>query len=207
MVKHQPKMKRTLTLFALVWMMNSSLAQVICSGQYDIGLTIAYDAQTHQLTGYYENGTGWDEETNSPKFSCIFYLAGTVINNQANILTYYPRNQSAEQITGTIDIISNTTLSIKLPTEHGGCWNVQHFADSPIAFNLTTKSTWTQIRYVHVAKTFFYTTPSILQKQKAYLLQNDMVCIDKTVGEWAYCSYYGDKLTKGWIKIADLNKQ
>ena len=96
--------------------------------------------------------------------------------------------------------------NIKLPEEHGGCWNVQHFADEQVKFSLQKQSAWTQIRFITTDKAWFYSDMSIDKKQKTYVVKNDFVCIDKIERDWAYCTYYGKTITKGWIRIADLNK-
>lgn len=182
----------------------SLTAQKITSGDYGAALQIAYDAKTNKLTGYYENYTGWHEQTNSPRFSCIFYIEGSVTANQFKIKTYSPK-YTTDIIVGDVEIINSKNVSIKLPEEHGGCWNVEHFADEPVKFELTKNSTWIQIRYVTTEKTYFYSEKSEAKKGKAYLIKNDILFVDKIDGTWAYCSYIGKKITKGWIKTADLN--
>lgn len=42
-------------------------------------------------------------------------------------------------------------------------------------------------------------------KQKKYVVKNDFVYVEKIEGDWAYCSFYGNKITSGWINIANLN--
>lgn len=199
-------MKNILTTIVLVFVTNILFGQTIQSGEYEFGLKLAFDSKTKKLTGYFENYTGWDEETNNPKFSCIFYIEGLVSENKFGVLTYYPEDKSEDLISGQIEIINDTTIKIKLPNEHGGCWNVQHFADEPVSFDIEKKAEWTQIKYVVTNKTFFYSDKSEDKKQKAYLVKNDFVCIDKTEGDWTYCTFYGKRITKGWIKTVDLNK-
>jgi len=179
--------------------------QTIESGEYEFGLKLAFDSNTKKLTGYFENYTGWDEETKNPRFSCIFYIEGIVTNNKFGVLTYYPEDKSEDTISGQIEIVNKTTIKIKLQSEHGGCWNVQHFAEEPVSFDMENKTEWTQIKYVAANKTYFYSEKSENKKQKAYLVKNDFVCIDKTEGNWAYCTFYGKTNTNGWIKTADLN--
>lgn len=199
-------MKTTITIIFLALVTNILFGQTIQSGEYEFGLKLAFDTKTKKLTGYFENYTGWDEETNNPQFSCIFYIEGTVTMDKFGVLTYYPEYKTEDTISGQIEIINNKTIKIKLPSEHGGCWNVQHFADEPIAFDIEKKTEWKQIRYVVTNKTYFYSEKSETKKQKAYLVKNDFVCIDKTDGDWSYCTFYGKKITKGWIKTVDLNR-
>ncbi len=198
-------MKILLTSITLLWLSNISFSQTIQSGEYDSVLKLAYDSTTKKLTGYYENYSGLDEATGNPKFSCIFYIQGTITGSLFAVDTYYPNNTS-DLIKGNIQIFNNKTAGIKLHEEHGGCWNVQHFADEQVKFSLERQITWTQIRFITIDKTYFYADKSIDKKQKSYLIKNDFVCIDKIEDEWAHCTYYGKKITKGWIKTADLNK-
>ncbi len=199
-------MKKLLIFIILILISKVFFGQKLLSGEYDFGMKIAFDDTTNKLTGYFENYSGWDEQTNKPTFSCIFYIEGTVKDNIVKILTYYPEYKEDDSIGGTVEIINNKTIRIKLSEEHGGCWNVQNFAEESIEFELRNNLLWTQIRYVNVAKTYFYTEKSIDKKQKAYLIKNDFVCVEKLDRDWAYCIFYGKKQTKGWLKVSDLNK-
>ena len=153
-------MKTILTTIVLVFVTNILFGQTIQSGEYEFGLKLAFDNKTKKLTGYFENYTGWDEETNNPKFSCIFYIEGLVTKNKFGVLTYYPEDKSEDSINGQIEIINNERIKIKLPYEHGGCWNVLHFADEPVSFDIEKKIEWAQIKYVITNKTYFYSDKS-----------------------------------------------
>jgi hypothetical protein len=199
-------MKSILFILTHLFLTSICIGQNILSGEYYSGLKLAYDSTTNKLTGYFEEYTGLDEQTGNPKFSCIFYLEGTITGNQFKIDTYYPNDISHDLIKGYIQIINDKTVSIKLPEEHEGCWNVQHFVDEPVNFVLEKETSWVQIRFVNTDKMYFYSDKSIDKKRKSYLVKNDFVCIDKIEGEWAYCTYYGKAITKGWIRNIDLNK-
>jgi hypothetical protein len=200
------KMKnRTITLIFL-FIASSVLAQKISSGAYDLGLKLAFDNKSNKLSGYFENYTGWDEDTKSARFSCIFYIEGTVEGLKVKIKTYFPTDKKEDIIEGNIEIVNNKSVKIKLPEEHGGCWNVQHFADEAAKFDLQKSTNWIQIRYTETDKTYFYNGKSIDKKSKAYLVKGDFVCIDKIDGDWAYCTYFGKRTTSGWIQLKDLNK-
>ena len=200
-------MTKTLSLFILFLFSNLGWSQQrIQSGEYDNSLRMAYDSESKKITGYYENYTGWDEETKAPRFSCIFYIEGTVSEQKVKIKTYYPENKNEDTIEGHIEIIDNVTLSIVLPEEHGGCWNVQHFADTPDKFKLIKEFNWIQIRYVNTEKSYFYKQQSDNKRLKSYIVKGDIVYIEKIEGDWALCSYFGKKTTKGWLKVADLNQ-
>ena len=199
-------MKNIFLTLLLLLFSNSSSAQKLISGEYDSGMKLSYDASSNILTGYFESYTGLDEQTQNPKFSCIFYIEGKVTGKKFSIKTYYPEDKKDDVISGNIEIINNKTIKIKLPEEHGGCWNVQHFADKPEEFGLDKKTNWTQIRYIDKPKSFFYKDQSNANQTKIYLVKGDVVCIEKIENSKAFCTYFGKKITKGWINISDLNK-
>lgn len=199
-------MKKTWTFFVLLFLSNVVSGQSIASGEYDSGLKLAFDSETNKLTGYFESYTGWDDETKSPKFSCIFYLEGSVDSAKFTVRSYYPENRPEDAIGGFMEIISDSSITLQLTEEHGGCWNVQHFTDEPVLFQLTKEAGWRQINYVIAEKTFFYSEKSDDKIRNAYLVKNNFVCIDQLEDEWAHCTFFGEQVTTGWMKTADLNK-
>lgn len=199
-------MKKLVLTSLILLFANLAIAQKLISGEYDSGMKLSYDASSNILTGYFESYTGLDEQTQNPKFSCIFYIEGKVTGKKFSIKTYYPEDKKDDVISGNIEIINNKTIKIKLPEEHGGCWNVQHFADKPEEFTLEKKTNWTQIRYIDKPKSFFYKDQSNTNQTKIYLVKGDVVCIEKIENGKAFCNYFGKKITKGWINISDLNK-
>ena len=199
-------MKKPFLSFFILLITNISFSQKIISGFYESGLSLAYDSSLNIISGYFENYTGWDEEIKAPRFSCIFYIERTTLNNNIlKINTYYPIDKKDDLITGTMEILNSRQVKILLPEDHGGCWNVQHFSEEPISFNLETPINWIQIRYVEKEKTWFYSDKNIRKKTKSYLIKGNPVCIEKIENNWAYCYYYGDKTSKGWLSLADLN--
>ena len=46
----------------------------------------------------------------------------------------------------------------------------------------------------------------MLENKKKYIIKGDIVYVEKIEGDWALCSYFGKKTTKGWLKVADLNQ-
>ena len=195
-------------LITLLILLSASIsnAQSFKTGAYSFGLRLAYDKTSNKLTGYFEDYTGLDEETGAPRFSCIFYIEGEVKNNQFSISTYYPFDDPSEAIEGTLTFIDDNQVAIKLSEEHGGCWNVMHFADKePTKFQLEKQQKWVKVSYIKSEKAFFHKDKSIDNKQKAYLIKGDFVCIEKIDGEWAYCTYFSDKTTSGWIPIKHIH--
>lgn len=189
----------------LFWLFAISAgAQGFKPGEYDSGLKLAYDEATKRITGYFENYTGLDEQTGNPRFSCIFYINGIVKGNKFSISTYYPGDKQEWTIEGTLEIRNNSVVAIKLPEEHGGCWNVQHFADEPATFKLEKEKKWARISYVIREKGYFHKDKKAESKLKSYVVKDDFICIDKIEGEWAHCSYYGEKVTTGWLRLKDI---
>lgn len=200
------KMKTVLTIVTTLLLSGTTFGQTITSGKYEPSLQLAFNSKTKKLTGYFKESTGWDEATKSPRFSCSFYIEGAVENREFNISTYYPGDKKDDTIAGIIKALDKNRLEIKLQNDHGGCWNVQPFSDKPVEFKLGKKKPWIEIRYVTANKTHFYSKKSPTTKRKAYLVKNDLVYIEKIESNWAYCRYFGKRVTKGWIKISDLNK-
>jgi hypothetical protein len=194
-------------IFFLLLISNGTFAQQLISGDYDSESKLAFDPISKMVTGYYASYTGLDEKTQRPLFSCIFYIEGKVKSKKFAIKTYFPDNKNDDIIVGTLEIINSKSYKIKLPEEHGGCWNVQHFADEPVSFELNKKANWIQIRYVNKQKSYFYSGKSVSEKTKSYLVNGDFVCIEKIEQDWAFCIYFREETSKkGWIKMDDLNK-
>lgn len=166
-------------------------------------LKIAINKNTNKVTGFYEDGTGYDESRGNSKFSCIFYIEGKLVNNKAFINTYFPAD--TDNITGTLSI-GNKVIKMHLQSEHGGCWNVQHFSDKePTSFTINEQKSWIQIQYAIKERVYFYADQQESSKRNAYILKGNIVYIENIVGDWVYCSYLGKKITKGWIRETDLN--
>jgi hypothetical protein len=199
-------MKLLLTTLLTVIFFSSAFGQHIYSGDYSYGLKLSFDSTTKMVTGYFENYTGWDYESKNPKFSCIFYIEGIVTGQQFNIKTYYPAYKEDDLIKGTIEIVSSKNLKIKLNEEHGGCWNVHHFADEPAEFTIKKNHEWIQVRYLDVDKAFFHSGKYQSKRLKSYLVKGDFVCLERIEQDWAYCTSFGKKMKKGWLKLSELNK-
>lgn len=196
---------KILLVLLLCAMVSMCFGQKIISGEYSSGLTLAFNPQTKQLTGYYENHTGWDEQTKTATFSCIYYIEGLFQDSVCKITTYHPAYKSDGTIQGILKIKNDSTITIKLSEEHGGCWNVQSFTSEPVTFTANKRMNYIQLRYVTAEKTFFHSEKSADKKLKAYLIKNDYAYVEKIEAEWAYCAFHGKKITKGWIRLADLN--
>lgn len=184
-------------------------AQVV-SGDYE-GLLIGVDPSAGIVTGYYENFTGFDQASGKPRFSCIFYLKGSIKGTPPyTIDTWFPADRTRENlITGSLTPAKSDgteALKIKLPTEHGGCWNVQHFADDGGAsFQLDVPGKWVAIRVVSAKRAYFYDDAAGTKKRKAYVIRGNPLRVSQSKPGWVYAEFAADgKTTTGWIKEADL---
>ena len=131
----------------------------VISGNYS-ELNLAFNPQNNVITGYYETGTG-DDGAGRPQFSCLFYMESKLVNNEANIKTYAPMDEfpadNDDLISGKLSVINNKKIIIKLQDDHGGCNGAGvNFRDSTEIFTLEKKQSWIEIRYITVAKAFFY---------------------------------------------------
>ena len=103
-------------------------------------------------------------------------------------------------------------MVVHLKEEHGGCWNVQHFADKEkgAEFFEWEEGGWRAVRVVRPDKAYFHDEPDAATRGKAYLVQGNPLRVFKTARGWAYGEYEGytgrgkKVVTKGWIRESDL---
>jgi len=141
-------------------------------------------------------------DNSAPLFSCIFYLSGIVDGDEMDIITHYPND--IQQINGKLKIVSSTEVEIYLTEEHGGCFNVQHFSDEPVKFELEEASEAIRISYVAVKRAFLYKERKALEKSSGYLIERDVIFIDKIDGDWCHGTFNGESVSSGWVKSEDL---
>lgn len=173
---------------------------VIVSGVYDEAMLIAVDPATHELTGYFRM------EGSPPGFSCIFFLTGTLNGGAARIATYFPATPADDRIDGALTIETPQRFAVNLPREHGGCWNVEHFADKdlPAEFTLQAAHPWRAIAVVRSDKAYFFDSPASATHRRGYLVKGDGVGVRAAQGGWLQVDYPGDTLTSGWIRQSDV---
>ena len=178
------------------------------SGYYGNSMTIGVDEKNKTITGYYENHTGWDEVTQSPRFSCIFYFSGMLKANNYQIRSWHPDDQNV--IEGNLTFLvedEQKVFNLKLKDEHGGCGNVQHFAgENGADFQLEKEADWIAIEIVSAEKAFFHNSPDINTKGKSYVIKGDIVRILTIGKEWVRAEFGTDTITRGWIKRSDLDR-
>ncbi|MBF0551947.1 MAG: hypothetical protein HQK60_15610 [Deltaproteobacteria bacterium] len=197
-----------LVLFLLVNV--GQLQAQVASGDYE-GLLIGIDPAKGTITGYYENYTGLDEASGQPLFSCIFYLRGSMKGAAPyKIQTWFPADKTPDNlIAGELTpapVEVPVSLKIKLDQEHGGCWNVQHFAKTGGAdFPLNVPGKWLAIRVVSARKAPFYAEADDGKKRKAYVVRGNPIKVYKSKPGWVFAEYTAEgKTTSGWIKEIDL---
>src|SRR4030095_3938889 len=158
--------------FLLILLSTKAYGQsLLRSGEYG-ELKLAYDKNTKQVTGLYENGTGVDKQTGNSKFTCVFYFEGKLLKNKATIETYYPLDTTI--IKGELKVEAKE-IKIHLDSDHGGCWNVQHFTGESATFSMDESKQWIQVRYAIRNRVYFYSEKKESSKNKSYILKGNIV--------------------------------
>lgn len=168
------------------------------SGNYD-GLIVGYESKSNIVSGYFSSEAG------NGQFTCMFYLKGKFENNLAKIESYFPGIEN-DKILGQLSAPVPTHLLISLKKEHGGCWNVWHFADpNPADFDLIKAYPWKSVRVVRAAKAYFYDRPQTEHHRKTYLVKSDGVGVRSQKDGWLEVDYTTtEKPVSGWMKESDF---
>jgi hypothetical protein len=190
----------------LVWLIAflalPCVAAAVVSGDYD-GLVIGVD-RNGSLTGYFESSTGRGQ------FSCIFFVSGKVSGSADNVDTWFPGTREPKDvIKGVLEDMSSNgkpAIRLTLEEEHGGCWNVQHFASDQLTFVLTERGTWESIRIVASSKAFFYDDPLSPKPRRSYAVTGNALRVFDTRNGWVKAEYVSpeNRRTLGWIRERDL---
>lgn len=177
-------------------------ATPIVSGDYN-GLLIGVDWHG-TLTGYFESSTG------NGQFSCIFFFNGKSTEPKTSVDSWFPADRELKEvIPGTIEARAengSNSVRVMLKEEHGGCWNVQHFASEPASFRLTEEGAWHAIRVVSATKAYFYDDSTSVNPRKAYVVQGNALRVFEWHSGRARVEYVSPKRkrTHGWILESDL---
>jgi hypothetical protein len=156
------------------------------------------------LTGYFESSTGRGH------FSCIFFVSGKASGLANSVDTWFPGERSPKEVIhGVLELASSSekaAIRLKLEEEHGGCWNVQHFASDQAIFALTEQGNWESIRIVASKKTYFYDDPSSSKPRKAYAVTGNALRVFEARAGWVRAEYVSpeNRRTHGWILERDL---
>ena len=142
-----------------------------------------------------------------PSFSCIFYLKGRIAGGAAAVDTFFPDDPKGDLIRGSLASPAPGKVSLTLPTEHGGCANVWHFADQtqPAEFALQSARPWISVRVVKAAKAYFYPSPGAAAHGKAYIVKGDGVGVRAAQRGWLQVDFFsGTRTSSGWLREEDL---
>ncbi|MBK9425497.1 MAG: hypothetical protein IPN54_15415 [Bacteroidetes bacterium] len=182
-------------------------SQKIVSGIYSSGLNLAFDELTGRVTGFYHNESGYDEKTGTAQFSCTFYFSGTVELKQGKIVSFYPGDSVPDSIPGNLELGIDEQLTIRLKSEHGGCWNVQSFTADPVTFSLYKAVRWNQIRYVIGSNVDLFMDERGTSALNVKLPFGSVLGISVIKGDFAHCALLDstNDVIEGWIKLNDLN--
>jgi hypothetical protein len=166
-------------------------------GSYDNGV-LSIGINDDLVTGFYENHTGWDEKTQAPRFSCLFFFVGRIDKSKVEIASSYSK--------GTIELLGNDKVKISLEEEPDGCWNVEpRFDEEGVIFELTERKEWKSIRIVSSERAYFYNSPDETERGKSYVIEGDILKVLELEGSWVKGEYCGSQgITAGWIKESDL---
>ncbi len=181
----------------------------LVSGEYD-AMVIGFEPSSGRITGYFEEGTGLDPKTQEPLFHCIFYLSGKAEGVPPwPVATWFPGDAKPEVIPGTLAPGvegGRTVLRVKLREEHGGCWNVRHFADPEGAeLDLLAPGDWKSVR-VAGRRVSLRPEPSAGARRKAYVVRGDVLRVFEERQGWLLAEYVNanGKKTRGWVKAGDV---
>ena len=169
----------------------------LASGDYGGEMLIGVDPASHAVTGYYQSSTG------NGQFSRIFYLTGKA---DGAIRTYFPETP-AEVVTGRLTRDGRDSFRVRLAREHGGCWNVQHFADKdqPADFTLETAYPWISIAVVTSARAHFFGGPLSKAPRKSYVVKGDGLGVRAARPGWLQVDFIGGgKPVTGWVRRSDV---
>lgn len=93
-------------------------------------------------------------------------------------------------------------MFIALQSEHGGCWNVMHFADAePAVFSRREPGTWTEVRVVASERAHFFAQPRDSSVERAYAVRGDAVVVLSAAPGWMRARI---RETEGWLRDTDL---
>jgi hypothetical protein len=152
------------------------------------------------LTGYFDSGTGEDPSTGKPTFTCTFYLRGVLDHGQARVVTWLPG--TPDDIIGGTLTVAGSEVRVHLDAEHGGCWNVMHFADpEPASFSLDAAGDWIALRVVAAPRAHFSGAPDAGAMGKPYAVRGDAVRVLERSPGWVRARV---QRTEGWLRDADL---
>jgi hypothetical protein len=165
-------MRRLFAALSLVLAAPALAAAASTSGAYNDAMLLGYDPTTQEVSGYFDMTQG-----GPPSFSCIFYLHGKLAGSSAAIDTYFPQTPKDDLIKGKLVLSDAKHFQVQLATEHGGCGNLEPFADpsQPATFDLAAAHPWDAVAVVRSERAYFYDAPGAAAHRKAYVVEGDGV--------------------------------
>ncbi|MDF7758680.1 hypothetical protein PU683_03900 [Kosakonia cowanii] len=189
-------MRNSLSLLALL-VSTSGMAATLHSGIYE-ELQLAVSPQG-KITGYYSETLGVGVTR-----TCAFALAGEVsAKGDAKIASW-----SSEVLPGhLVATADGLTLTVPGGQSHDGCVNAMlPLINDGLALGKTRDTAWQSMAQVRAERLYFYRQPEETTRRKAWIVQDDVVGVLQTKGEWTQVEYLSDegKSTTGWVKSAAL---
>ncbi|MBL8349243.1 MAG: hypothetical protein JNL87_02925 [Burkholderiaceae bacterium] len=166
----------------------------LASGIYE-GLLLAVDDQG-AITGYYS-----EEQGEGVTKRCSFFLAGQAGAGEVPVKTW-----RAEVFPGTLQAEAKAVrLTIEQGRDHPGCGAVL-LPQIATGLSLTQleATRWTSLRRIVAARAYFHAAPLPDKRQRAFVVQGDVVAVLARRGDWLQVAYRGAKATSvGWMPAAD----
>ncbi len=180
----------------------------IVSGDYE-SLIIGVNANG-ELTGYFSDSTGVDEDGN-PRFSCTFFIYGAKETGGIyRIKTWFPEFPE-DVIEGELKFVEvgvKNGVNIKLEGEHDGCMNVTPFLkeEKGLDFSLSSAGNWESVRMISPKRVWLFKSIDAGAPQKIFVDKNDAVKVLQTKNGWAEVRYSdpNGRSAAGWMKISDF---
>jgi len=189
-------MRNALILFTLL-VSTSGMAATLHSGIYE-ELQLAVSPQG-KITGYYSETLGVGVTR-----TCAFSLAGEVSAKGDAKIASWSSEVMPGQLVATAD---GVTLSVPGGQNHDGCSSVMPpLINDGLELSKTRDTAWQSLAQVRAERLYFYRQPEEKTRRKAFIVQDDVVGVLQTQGEWTQVEYLSDegKSTTGWVKSAAL---
>lgn len=205
----EEKLFISLLFLSLILSFNGTKTPYPESGYYS-PMYIGINNEKGELTGFFDQRTGWDENMQAPKFACTFYIFGEEIDdNKYKIRTWYPGREDKDAcIDGEITFIkreNQAQILMILEEEPGGCWNAYPLnIEEGNLFDITESGQWSEIRVVSSDKAYFHKEPNPETEQESYVIKHDVLRIYGKKEGWVLAEFKGEKITRAWIRESDL---
>ncbi|MGJ7470830.1 hypothetical protein [Kosakonia cowanii] len=189
-------MRNSLILLTLL-VSTSGMAATLHSGIYE-ELQLAVSPQG-KISGYYSETLGVGVTR-----TCAFSLVGEVSAKGDATITSWSTAVLPGHLAATAD---GVTLTVPDGQTHDGCSNVMPpLINDGLELSKTRDTDWQSMAQVRAERLYFYRQPEEKTRRKAFIVQDDVVGVLKTQGEWTQVEYLSDegKSTTGWVKSEAL---